>query len=176
MLALKQSKRPWTRRFSTACGSEDPAKTESTMKTAGYSGTPLARKLGIKDNCRLKLIHQPPHYVGLLADLPPGVRIVKDSRTRKDVIHYFAENPAGLEKEIKRLKEEMGVNGALWISWPKKSSGRQTDLDENLIRDVALKAGLVDVKVCAIDEVWSGLKLVIRLKDRGGTLERNAKK
>ena len=105
------------------------------MKTAEYSGTPLARKLGIKEKCRLRVINQPPRYPELLGDLPPGVRFVKDGRTKNDVIHYFAENAAGLGKEIKRLKDEMEVNGALWISWPKKSSGRQTDLDENLMRE-----------------------------------------
>ena len=110
------------------------------MTTTRYSGTPLAKKLGIK--------------------------ILKDTKTRKDVIHYFAVSVSQLSKDIKQLKGEMETNGAIWISWPKKSAHVKTDLGENVIRDIALENGLVDVKVCAIDEVWSGLKLVVRLKDR----------
>ncbi len=82
------------------------------------------------------------------------------------MIHYFGVNASRLVNDIKKLKTEMESNGALWISWPKKASKMQTDLNENIIREIALENGLVDVKVCAIDEVWSGLKLVIRLKDR----------
>jgi hypothetical protein len=84
------------------------------------------------------------------------------------VIHYFTSSAAQLSKDLPGLRKEMDENGAIWISWPKKSSGVATDLDENGLRHLALKTGLVDVKVCAVDEVWSGLKLVIRLKDRDG--------
>jgi hypothetical protein len=142
------------------------AMTKKKMKSAGYSGTPLAKKLGIKDNSKIKLINQPPYYFNLFMDLPAGVNILTDTKTRKDVIHYFAVSISQLSKDIKELKAEMESNGAIWISWPKKTSTVQTDLNENIIRDLALKNNLVDVKVCAVDEVWSGLKLVIRLKDR----------
>jgi len=138
----------------------------TSVKPAGYSGTPLARKLGIKETSRVALIHQPAHYFQLFTDFPAGARIVTGGKDRKDVIHFFTESASELQKEIKRLRSGMEENGALWISWPKKSSGRETDLNENVIRDIALSNGLVDVKVCAIDEVWSGLKLVIPLKDR----------
>jgi len=136
------------------------------MKTAGYSGTPLAKKLGIKRGFKIKLVNQPKHYFGMLADLPTDIRILKDSKTKKDLIHYFTASAAELNASIRGLRLEMEENGALWISWPKKAAKMQTDLNENVVRDIALKTGLVDVKVCAVDEVWSGLKLVIRLKDR----------
>jgi hypothetical protein len=136
------------------------------MKTAGYSGTPLAKKLGIKDNSKIKVINQPLYYFKLLTDLPSSVNVLTDTKTKKAIIHYFAVSISQLSKDVKQLKAEMESNGAIWISWPKKTSTVRTDLNENIIRDIALKNNLVDVKVCAIDEVWSGLKLVIRLKDR----------
>ena len=136
------------------------------MKTAGYSGTPLAKKLGLKHDFTIKVLNQPEHYFELLSGLPTGIRIVRDSSTKKDVIHYFTTSASELRANIRGLKGEMDQNAALWISWPKKSAKMQTDLNENVVRDIALKAGLVDVKVCAVDEVWSGLKLVIRLEDR----------
>jgi len=136
------------------------------MKASGYSGTPLARKLGIKSNFTMGLLHQPDHYFDLFTDMPPNIRIVKERKTKKDLIHYFATSVSRLERDIKGLRQEMEDDGALWISWPKKAAKMKTDLNENVIRDIALRNRLVDVKVCAIDEVWSGLKLVIRLKDR----------
>ncbi|MBI4418920.1 MAG: DUF3052 domain-containing protein [Ignavibacteriales bacterium] len=136
------------------------------MKPSGYSGTPLAKKLGIKNNFKIRLMNQPHHYFDLFTDMPPDVRIVKDSKTKKNLIHYFTTNVSELKADIKRLRDEIEENGMIWISWPKKSANIATDLDENAIRAIALKNKLVDVKVCAIDEVWSGLKLVIRLKDR----------
>jgi len=136
------------------------------MKASGYSGTPLARKLGIKSNFTMGLLNQPDHYFDLFTDMPPNIRIVKERKTKKDLIHYFATSVSRLERDIKGLRQEMEDDGALWISWPKKAAKMKTDLNENVIRDIALKNRLVDVKVCAIDEVWSGLKLVIRLKDR----------
>ncbi|HLE32658.1 MAG TPA: DUF3052 domain-containing protein [Bacteroidota bacterium] len=136
------------------------------MKTSGYSGTPLAKKLGIKSNTRLRLVNQPDHYYDLFTDMPPDIRLVKGVKTKKDLIHYFTTNASQLGKDMRGLREEIEENGAIWISWPKKSANVKTDLNENVVRDIALRNRLVDVKVCSIDEVWSGLKLVIRVKDR----------
>lgn len=136
------------------------------MKTTGYSGTPLAKKLGIKEKSRIKLYGQPEHYFKLFTDFPSDVKIVKGKKEKKDFIHYFTKSADQLNEDMKSLRAEMEQNGMIWISWPKKSSKIPTDLDENGVREIALRNGLVDVKVCAIDEIWSGLKLVIRLKDR----------
>lgn len=134
-------------------------------KTAGYSGTPLAKKLGIKEGFKVKLVNQPDHYFDLFSDLP-NIQLVKDNKTKKDLIHYFTTSANSLKKDLPQLRDEIEPNGIIWISWPKKSSKVATDVDEHLVRDLALNTKLVDVKVCAVDEVWSGLKLVIRLKDR----------
>jgi len=136
------------------------------MTTSGYSRTPLAKKLGIKNNFKLKLVHQPDYYFKLFTDLPPDIKLVKDNKSKKDFIHYFTKSAAQLQKDIKTLRQEIEENGIIWISWPKKASKVETDVTENIVRDLALKNGLVDVKVCAVDEIWSGLKLVIRVKDR----------
>ena len=136
------------------------------MQQPRYSGTPLAKKLGIKPGFKIKLINQPDYYFNLFTDLPTDIKKLNDKKTKKDFIHYFTESASQLNKEIKQLRQEIEENGMIWISWPKKSSKVETDLNENIVRDIALKNGLVDVKVCAIDEIWSGLKLVIRLKDR----------
>ena len=139
------------------------------MKASGYSGTPLAKKLGIKSNTRLRLVNQPDHYYDLFTDMPPDIRLVKGGKTKKDLIHYFTTNASQLGKDMRGLREEIEENGAIWISWPKKSANVKTDLNENVVRNIALRNRLVDVKVCSIDEVWSGLKLVIRVKDRKQT-------
>jgi hypothetical protein len=136
------------------------------MATAGYSGTPLAKKLGIKNDFKIKLVNQPDYYFKLFTDLPPDIKLVKSNKTKKDFIHYFTKSAAQLSKDIKSMREEIEQNGIIWISWPKKAAKIETDVTENIVRDLALKNGLVDVKVCAVDEIWSGLKLVIRLKDR----------
>lgn len=136
------------------------------MKTSGYSGTPLAKKLGIKPGFRIKLVNQPKHYFALLGDLPAGIKLVKDRTTKKNLIHYFTTSASELQTDIRDLRSEMAEDGALWISWPKKAAKVETDVTEDIVRDIALKDGLVDVKVCAVDEVWSGLKLVIRVKNR----------
>ena len=136
------------------------------MKATGYSGTPLAKKLGIKPGFKIRLINPPDYYYDLFSDLPSDIKELKDEKTKKDFIHYFAKNTAQLYKDIKQLRQEIEENGMIWISWYKKSAKIETDLTENIIRDIALSNELVDVKVCAIDEIWSGLKLVIRLKDR----------
>ena len=128
---------------------------------AGYSGTPLAKKLGIKPATKLFTVAAPGHYDELLAPLPEDVK-----RVRKidgaDVAHFFVTARVRLDKELRAAVPKMKQDAAIWISWPKKSSKVETDITEDTIREVALPLGLVDIKVCAVDEVWSGLKLVIR--------------
>lgn len=136
------------------------------MKPSGYSKTPLAKKLGIKSGSKIRIINPPDYYYELFTDLPEDTKELKDRKVKKDFIHYFAKSAAQLNKDIKQLRQEIEENGIIWVSWYKKSAKIETDLNENIIRDIALKNELVDVKVCAIDEIWSGLKLVIRLKDR----------
>ncbi|MBS1507892.1 MAG: DUF3052 family protein [Bacteroidetes bacterium] len=137
------------------------------MSSAGYSGTPLAKKLGIKTNTALRFINAPDYYFKLFTDFPPNTITVKDRRNKVDFIHYFETSFVTLKSEIPELKRQLQPNGMIWVSWYKKSAKKPTDITEDLIRSVALENGLVDVKVCAIDEMWSGLKLVIPVKDRG---------
>ena len=132
--------------------------------TAGYSGTPLAKKLGIKEGFRIALFNQPESYFSLFTDFPTGVKVI--NKAKVDFVHYFVTEEKQLIKEISKLKNQIEQNGMIWISWPKKASKVKTDLTEDAIRNLALKNGLVDIKVCAVDEIWSGLKLVIPLKDR----------
>ena len=136
------------------------------MKATGYSGTPLAKKLGIKEGFKIRVVDQPDYYFDLFTDLPETLTILKDKKTKKNLIHYFTKSAAGLRKDIVALRNEIEPNGMIWISWPKKASKITTDITEDTIREVALTNGLVDIKVCAVDEVWSGLKLVIPVKDR----------
>jgi hypothetical protein len=133
---------------------------------AGYSGTPLAKKLGIKPGTVLKLVSAPEHYFELFTDLPDDVIQADRTKIPKDVIHIFVTEMSELEKLLPRLKKELKPAGMIWVSWPKKAAKVATDISENPIRDLALASGLVDVKVCAVDETWSGLKLVIPVKDR----------
>jgi len=134
------------------------------MPTAGYSGTPLAKKLGIKEGFKIALINQPEYYFSLFTDFPVNVKVI--NKPGVDLIHYFATEEENLVKDISQLKSRIQPNGMIWISWPKKLSRVVTDITEDVIRRIALKNGLVDIKVCAVDETWSGLKLVIPLKDR----------
>jgi len=136
------------------------------MKPAGYSGTPLAKKLGIKANFKIKLINQPDYYYKLFSEFPEGTKEVEDEKVKKDFIHYFAKDAKEYEKDIKKLKKEIVPNGIIWVSWPKKASKVVSDVTEDLVRNLALKNGLVDIKGCAVDEVWSGLKMVIPVKYR----------
>ncbi|MEP7108301.1 MAG: hypothetical protein ABI760_09960 [Ferruginibacter sp.] len=136
------------------------------METTGYSGTPLARKLGIKSGYRIRLVNQPVYYFSLFEDMPGNVVVLTEKRSRKNLIHYFARLANELESDLPSLKNEINTDGSIWISWPKKASKMPTDITENLVRKLALANGLVDIKVCAVDEIWSGLKLVIPLKDR----------
>jgi hypothetical protein len=133
---------------------------------AGYSANPLYRKLGLKEGFRVKLIHPPENYSQLTAEVFNKLNRLETAGQPFDFIHFFPKTIHELEKILPLLKTEIRRNGMIWISWYKSSSGKKSELTENIIRDTALAVGLVDTKVCAIDEDWSGLKLVIRLKDR----------
>lgn len=133
---------------------------------AGYSGTPLPAKLGIKAAALVLLLGAPDEFEQSLLPLPANVTISAERRRGADVILSFTRARAQLEAEFSDLAAHLQPAGGLWIAWPKKSSGMATDLHENLIRDIGLAAGLVDNKVCAVTEVWSGLRFVYRLKDR----------
>lgn len=133
---------------------------------AGYSGKPLATKLGYKPGMRVHVIDPPRNYDQLLAPLPEGVRQLKRLADDLDLIHLFAATQSALLRQLPRSVASLAANGSLWISWPKRSSGVATDLGEADVRRIGLTTGLVDVKVCAVDETWSGLKFVYRLKDR----------
>ena len=136
---------------------------------AGYSGTPLPKKLGIKQGAKLGLFGAPPGFDRTLGALPDGVKRTTKLAGSLDVAVFFATSRAVLERRFAALAKAIAPAGSLWISWPKKSSGKKTDLDENVVRSVGLDEGLVDVKVCAVDETWSGLKFVVRLADRPKT-------
>ena len=131
---------------------------------AGYSGTPLVKKIGIKPGQRLAILNPPQGFEKELAPLPDGV--VNAEKAPLDVAILFAANQSALKKSLSKLAEKLAPAGMLWISWPKMSSGVDTDLREGVVREIGLAAGLVDIKVCAVNEVWSGLKFVIRVKDR----------
>jgi Protein of unknown function (DUF3052) len=133
---------------------------------AGYSGTPLAKKLGIKDGARVFLVNAPGDYARMVAPLPGGVRMVKRIDHETDLIHIFTTRRRDLDTALLRAMKLMRPNAAIWVSWPKRSSGAATDVTEDTIREVALPLGLVDIKVCAVDDTWSGLKLVIRKERR----------
>ncbi len=114
----------------------------------------------------IKLIHVPDYYFDLFADFPKDVKVATKEKSNIDFIHYFSKDKLNLSKDILGLKKQLSQDGMIWVSWYKKSAKIPTDITEDTVRDLALKNGLVDVKVCAIDEVWSGLKLVIPVKDR----------
>ena len=135
------------------------------MKATGYSGTPLYKKLGIKPGQKAWFAGNPSGYEEELRNIGEFQRLHKLSKGL-DFLHLFTSSRKALGTELPKLRDAMNLKGMLWISWPKKASGVQTDLDENIVREIGLKAGLVDVKVCAVDETWSGLKFVFRLKDR----------
>ena len=128
---------------------------------AGYSGTPLARKLGIKPGAAIFVAAAPGHYDELLAPLPEGVKRVRKIDAA-DVAHFFETSRARMEKDLRAAVKSMRQDAAVWVSWPKKAAKVSTDITEDTVREVALPLGLVDIKVCAVDETWSGLKLVIR--------------
>lgn len=133
---------------------------------AGYSGTPLARKLGIKSGHTILLESAPDDYDALVAPLPEGVRRADKPGTDVDLYHLFTPSRGKLQASLQVYRDAMRPDAVIWVSWPKKSSGVHSEITEDVIRDVALPMGLVDVKVCAVDETWSGLKLVLRKENR----------
>ena len=132
---------------------------------AGYSGTPLVKKLGIKPGFNIVLVNAPTDYATEL-DLPPDVTVNSRSGKPLDFAQLFVKSEKELQREFSEYAKRLNASGMLWVSWPKKSSGVSTNLSDNIVRGIGLAAGLVDVKVCAVNEVWSGLKFVFRLKDR----------
>jgi hypothetical protein len=134
--------------------------------SAGYSGTPLVKKLGIKDGFRIALVRAPDGFRSELENLPTGVSFVTSVQSRLDFVLFFAKTRSDLTRNFSRLAARLKPAGMLWVAWPKKASGVASDLSDAVVREIGLDAGLVDVKVCAVNEVWSGLKFVIRVKDR----------
>jgi hypothetical protein len=132
----------------------------------GYSGTPLAKKLGIKPDCRVFVENAPDTYPALLAPLPDRVEFAAQLSAKVDLVHLFTKEARELTAKLKKYLGAMKDDAVIWISWPKKAAKIATDITEDVIRDIALPLGLVDVKVCAVDEIWSGLKLVVRLENR----------
>jgi hypothetical protein len=130
--------------------------------TAGYSGTPLAKKLGFKPGLRVAAVGAPAQYAKLLAPLPEGVEVGGRVSKSTDIVHLFTTSKAELSKKLEAWLRQLGPDAAIWVSWPKKSAKVPTDITEDTIRAVALPMGLVDIKVCAVDDTWSGLKLVLR--------------
>jgi tetrahydromethanopterin S-methyltransferase subunit B len=133
---------------------------------SAYSNKPLAEKLGIKAGAEVLAVSPPEHYEALLGRVPEGVRVSQELEGSFDVIQVFVKTRSRLETIFDNLKAHLNPGGALWVSWPKRSAKVETDLNENVVMAVGLASGLVDVKVISIDETWSGLKFVYRLKDR----------
>ena len=128
----------------------------------GYSGTPLAKKLGIKAGSQMLLVGAPDQYVVLLEPLPEGVQFGTQLSEATDIVQIFAISRDELQQQLASYRNQLKPNGVVWVSWPKKSARVPTDITEDIIRDIALPLGYVDIKVCAVNEIWSGLKLVIR--------------
>jgi hypothetical protein len=135
---------------------------------AGYSGKPLAQKLGIAPGSAVVLINAPEHYRKLLGPEGKTAKFSHELRAQSTFVHLFVTRRPKLEKLLHQLRGKLADSGTLWVSWPKKSAGVQTDITEDVIRSAALPIGFVDVKVCAVDDTWSGLKLVIRREQRVG--------
>jgi len=133
---------------------------------AGYSGTPLPRKLGLKAGMKAVFVDAPANYPDLLGPLPDDFRLLRRPGAHMDFIHFFVRRRRRLVERLPRLKAALAPAGMLWLSWPKKSSRLDTEVAEGDIRAAGLDAGVVDVKICAVDEDWSGLKFVYRLEDR----------
>ncbi|HEX7094646.1 MAG TPA: DUF3052 family protein [Acidimicrobiales bacterium] len=132
---------------------------------AGYSGTPLVKKLGIKEGDRVGLVNPPQHFATMLDPLPPAVELLPGVRSKRDVVIAFVHARGELESKLDAMLKAIYPDGAIWVAWPKRASKVPTDITEDVVREIALPAGLVDNKVCAIDDVWSGLRLVVR-RDR----------
>jgi hypothetical protein len=135
-----------------------------TDTPAGYSGKPLLAKLGIKEGFTICIINQPENYFDILGELPAGVTIKNKLSGELNFIHFFTKSKKELSSNIVKLKKHLSKKGMLWVSWPKKSSKIPADITEDTIREIALPIGLVDIKVCAVNDNWSGLKLVNRVK------------
>lgn len=133
---------------------------------AGYSGTPLVKKLGVKEGFTLHLVNAPKGYPDMLSPLPDNALFHDDLTTDLDIIHFFTTNRDELARNLPRFRAAIKQNGMIWVSWPKRASKVPTNVTEGVIRELVLPLGLVDVKVCAVDKTWSGLKLVIRKEDR----------
>ncbi|XOV86936.1 MAG: DUF3052 family protein [Pseudomonadota bacterium] len=133
---------------------------------AGYSTTPLGKKLGIKAHSRVRIENAPDNFLDLLHPLPSGIKISTRLRSNLDIAILFTQSTAELTEQLDVAMRQILQNGMIWVCWPKKASGILTDVTEDKVREIALPPGLVDVKVCAIDQVWSGLKLVIRKSNR----------
>jgi hypothetical protein len=131
-------------------------------QSTGYSGTPLARKLGITESCHLAVRNAPDNYLDLLMPLPTNVVFDKKISSQTMIVHLFTDAKTELYNQLKSLRTAIKPDGVVWVSWPKKASKVPSDITEDTIREVALPLGFVDVKVCAVSEIWSGLKLVIR--------------
>jgi hypothetical protein len=132
------------------------------VSTAGYSGTPLAKKLGIKDGAKVVAVGVPKGYRQLLEPLPPAVRFSSKVDDATDLVHVFSTKKAELARALTSYRKTLQSSAAVWVSWPKKSANVATDITEDVVRELALPLGFVDIKVCAVDDVWSGLKLVVR--------------
>ena len=133
---------------------------------AGYSGTPLPQKLGIKPGLMVVTINPPANYRRLLGQIPDSVTFSERLKSGSSFVHLFTSRRSEMQKKMSILRDKISDNGAIWVSWPKKSSGISTDVTEDVIREIALPFGFVDIKVCAVDETWSGLKLMIRRENR----------
>jgi hypothetical protein len=136
------------------------------VPTSAYSGTPLSKKLGIKSGVRVLLFEAPAEFREWLGELPDDVAFTSRMAENVDIVHVFAVRSAKLAHHLQRLRKELRQDAAVWVSWPKKASKVPTDITEDVIRKIALPLGFVDIKVCAVTDVWSGLKLVIRKSER----------
>lgn len=139
-----------------------------TPPVAGYSGTPLPQKLGIRAGARVALVRAPESFARTLAPLPDGARLHTQVRGFQDVVLFFVTRRSELERRFPQLAGKLESDGGLWIAWPKRTAGVATDLSEGIVREVGLSNGLVDNKVCAVDDIWSGLRFVYRTRDRDG--------
>lgn len=134
--------------------------------TAGYSGTPLSKKLGIKPGMKVVTLDEPENYLELVDPMPEGVNVTSEQQNGADILHIFTNSHDSLLSALTQGRTVIRQDGAIWVSWYKKASKLPTEITEDTIREAALALGLVDVKVCAVDEKWSGLKLVIRKENR----------
>ncbi len=134
----------------------------TSVQASGYSGTPLAKKLGLKEGLLVCIRNAPKNYLDLLRPIPTSVEFVTRASSRVDLVHLFASKASVLEKDLTQFRKLLKPDAAIWVSWPKKTSKVPTDITEDVIRSLAIPLGFVDIKVCAVDEIWSGLKLVVR--------------